>query len=137
MLQLAADDHVLVLTQHHIICDGASARIMVNDLVQLYAAHRSGQAPTLAALPIQYADYAIWQRKWMEAGELERQLAYWTERLGDGGEVLPLPTDRPRPAVQSHRGARLDLRFDAGLTQGLKHLAQREASTLFLSLIHI
>lgn len=75
LLQLAADDHVLVLTQHHIICDGASARIMVNDLVQLYAAHRSGQAPTLAALPIQYADYAIWQRKWMEAGELERQLA--------------------------------------------------------------
>ncbi|WP_460095607.1 amino acid adenylation domain-containing protein [Pseudomonas sp. H3_E03] len=135
LLQLAADDHVLVLTQHHIICDGASARIMVNDLVQLYAAHRSGHAPTLAPLPIQYADYAIWQRKWMEAGELERQLAYWTERLGDGGEVLPLPTDRPRPARQSHHGARLDLRFDAGLTQGLKHLAQREASTLFMVLL--
>uniref|UniRef100_UPI0030D99FA7 condensation domain-containing protein n=1 Tax=Pseudomonas sp. RL_105y_Pfl2_101 TaxID=3088708 RepID=UPI0030D99FA7 len=135
LLQLAAHDHVLVLTQHHIICDGASAQIMVNDLVQLYAAHRSGQAPTLAPLPIQYADYAIWQRKWMEAGELERQLAYWTERLGDVGEVLPLPTDRPRPAVQSHRGARLDLSVDAGLTQGLKQLAQREASTLFMVLL--
>ncbi|WP_339483424.1 condensation domain-containing protein, partial [Pseudomonas sp. RL_5y_Pfl2_73] len=135
LLQLAAHDHVLVLTQHHIICDGASAQIMVNDLVQLYAAHRSGQAPTLAPLPIQYADYAIWQRKWMETGELERQLAYWTERLGDVGEVLPLPTDRPRPAVQSHRGARLDLSVDAGLTQGLKQLAQREASTLFMVLL--
>ena len=135
LLQLAADEHVLVLTQHHIICDGASAQIMVDDLVKLYAAHSSGQAPNLAPLPIQYADYALWQRKWMEAGELERQLAYWTERLGDGGAVLPLPTDRPRPTVQSHRGARLDLSVGAELTQGLKQLAQSQGLTLFMVLL--
>ncbi len=135
LLQIAPDDHVLVLTQHHIICDGASAQIMVDDLVKLYAAHSSGQPANLAALPIQYADYAIWQRKWMEAGELERQLAYWTERLGDGGEVLPLPTDRPRPAVQSHRGARLDLSVGSELSDRLKQLAQREGMTLFMVLL--
>ncbi|PMU83333.1 non-ribosomal peptide synthetase [Pseudomonas sp. GP01-A5] len=135
LLQLAPDDHVLVLTQHHIICDGASAQIMVHDLVKLYAAHSTGQAPDLQALPIQYADYAIWQRKWMEAGELARQLGYWTERLGDGGEVLPLPADRARPAVQSYRGARLDLAIDAGLTERLKRVAQREGCTLFMLLL--
>jgi amino acid adenylation domain-containing protein/non-ribosomal peptide synthase protein (TIGR01720 family) len=135
LLQIAPDDHVLVLTQHHIICDGASAQIMVDDLVKLYAAHSSGQPANLAPLPIQYADYAIWQRKWMEAGELERQLAYWTERLGDGGEVLPLPTDRPRPAAQSYRGARLDLSVGSELTERLKQLAQREGLTLFMVLL--
>ncbi|MGN8278557.1 condensation domain-containing protein, partial [Pseudomonas sp. SMN5] len=135
LLQITEDDHVLVLTQHHIICDGASAQIMVKDLVKLYAAHSRGETPALAPLPIQYADYAIWQRKWMQAGELERQLAYWTERLGDGGEVLPLPTDRPRPAVQSYRGARLDLSLGRELTEGLKQVAQAQGCTLFMVLL--
>ncbi|WP_426134159.1 amino acid adenylation domain-containing protein [Pseudomonas sp. PWP3-1b2] len=135
LLQLAPDDHVLVLTQHHIICDGASAQIMVHDLVRLYAAHSAGLQAELPTLPIQYADYSIWQRKWMEAGELQRQLAYWTERLGDSGEVLPLPTDRARPAAQSYRGARLDLNVDAGLARQLKQLAQREGCTLFMILL--
>ncbi|MCO8162805.1 amino acid adenylation domain-containing protein, partial [Pseudomonas sp. 21LCFQ010] len=135
LLQLAPDDHVLVLTQHHIICDGASAQIMVRDLVELYGAFSSGQSVNLPPLPIQYADYAIWQRKWMEAGELERQLEYWVKRLGDGGEVLSLPLDRPRPAVQSHRGARLDITIEAGLTEALKQLAQREGCTVFMVLL--
>ncbi|MBT9106355.1 AMP-binding protein, partial [Pseudomonas aeruginosa] len=82
LLRLAEDDHVLVLVQHHIVSDGWSMQVMVEELVQLYAAYSRGLEVALPALPIQYADYALWQRSWMEAGEKERQLAYWTGLLG-------------------------------------------------------
>lgn len=107
LLRLADDDHVLVLTQHHIVSDGASMQIMVSELVQVYGAFVQGQDTTLAPLQIQYADYAIWQRHWMEAGERERQLAYWNKQLGGEQPVLELPTDYPRPAVQSFRGGKI------------------------------
>ncbi|WP_276574997.1 non-ribosomal peptide synthetase [Pseudomonas tohonis] len=135
LLRLAQDDHVLVLTLHHIVSDGASSQVMVEDLIELYLAHASGRAAALAPLPIQYADYAIWQRKWMEAGEQQRQLAYWTERLGDAGSVLSLPADRARPLVQSHRGARLDLQLETALASALRELAQRQGLTLFMVLL--
>ncbi|MEA1146177.1 condensation domain-containing protein, partial [Klebsiella pneumoniae] len=86
---------------HHIISDGWSMRVMVDELVALY----QGQAQ-LPALPIQYADYAVWQRNWMAAGEKQRQLDYWQQRLGDEHPLLELPLDHPRPAVQRYRGAR-------------------------------
>ena len=98
LLRLAADDHVVVLVQHHIVSDGWSMQLMVEELVKLYAAFSDGHTPNLPALPIQYADYALWQRNWMEAGEKARQLAYWREQLGGEQPVLELPFDYQRPA---------------------------------------
>ncbi|WJM89444.1 non-ribosomal peptide synthase/polyketide synthase [Pseudomonas brenneri] len=135
LLQLAADDHVLLLTQHHIISDGWSMQVLVEELIALYGAYSQGQSLELPALAIQYADYAQWQRQWMEAGELQRQLAYWSNQLGDEQPVLELPTDRPRPAVQDQRGARLEIPLDAALSAGLRQLAQREGATLFMVLL--
>ncbi|KMT52100.1 peptide synthase, partial [Pseudomonas fildesensis] len=135
LLRLAPQEHVLVLVQHHIVCDGWSMQVMVDELVQLYAANVQGQDLQLPALPIQYADYALWQRSWMEAGERERQLGYWAGMLGGEQPVLEMPMDRPRPAVQSYRGARLDLTLEASLVAGLKILAQREGVTIFMLLL--
>nr|WP_231670471.1 non-ribosomal peptide synthase/polyketide synthase [Pseudomonas quasicaspiana] len=135
LLQLAADDHVLVMVQHHIVSDGWSMQVMVDELVQLYVGFSQQQPVELPALPIQYADYAIWQRHWMEAGGKAQQLAYWTGQLGDDQPVLELPVDRPRPAVQSHRGARLDLPLDAELSSQLKALAQAQGVTPFMLLL--
>ncbi|MGY1880771.1 non-ribosomal peptide synthase/polyketide synthase [Pseudomonas reactans] len=135
LLRLAPQEHVLVLVQHHIVSDGWSMQVMVDELVQLYAAHAQGQDLQLPALPIQYADYALWQRSWMEAGERERQLGYWTGMLGGEQPVLEMPMDRPRPAVQSYRGARLDLTLETSLVAGLKSLAQREGVTVFMLLL--
>ncbi|EPL03311.1 non-ribosomal peptide synthetase [Pseudomonas sp. CF161] len=135
LLRLAAHEHIMVIAQHHIVSDAASLQVMVSDLVQLYAAASLGQPADLAPLPIQYADYAIWQRRWMEAGERERQLAYWTDQLGAEQPVLELPLDRPRPAVQSYRGARLDIVLDTALGQGLQQLAQQQNVTPFMLLL--
>ncbi|WP_455827934.1 non-ribosomal peptide synthase/polyketide synthase [Pseudomonas kilonensis] len=135
LLRLTADEHVLVLVQHHIVSDGWSMQLMVEELVQLYAAYSQGQALHLPALPIQYADYAVWQRDWMEAGEKNRQLAYWRNMLGGEQSVLELPFDHPRPAVQSHRGARLAIELAPALTQDLKALAQQQGVTLFMLLL--
>ncbi|POA18110.1 non-ribosomal peptide synthetase [Pseudomonas sp. FW300-N1A1] len=135
LLRLAADDHALIITLHHIVSDGWSMGIMVDELIALYAAYSQGQAPQLPALPVQYADYAEWQRQWMEAGERERQLAYWTAQLGGEQPLLELPTDRPRPSEQSYRGARHDIALSPALVAGLKQAAQREQVTLFTLLL--
>ncbi len=130
LLVIAPDHHVLVITQHHIISDGWSMRVMVDELVALY----QGQAQ-LPALPIQYADYAVWQRNWMAAGEKQRQLDYWQQRLGDEHPLLELPLDHPRPAVQRYRGARQQVQLEPALVNDLKALAQREGVTLFMLLL--
>jgi len=135
LLRVAADEHVLVLVQHHIVSDGWSMQVMVEELVQLYAGYSQGEEVQLPALPIQYADYAVWQRNWMEAGEKDRQLAYWREMLGGEQSVLELPFDHPRPAVQSHRGARLAFELDPELSQQLKALARQQGVTLFMLLL--
>ncbi|MGX9378451.1 non-ribosomal peptide synthase/polyketide synthase [Pseudomonas sp. JQ36] len=136
LLRLAADDHALVITLHHIVSDGWSMNVMVDELVALYAAYSQGQNVQLPVLPVQYADYAVWQKQWMDAGERERQLSYWTAQLGDGDQpLLELPTDRPRPAEQSYRGARRDIPLSLELATALKHLAQRENVTLFALLL--
>ncbi|HCR1468301.1 TPA: pyoverdine non-ribosomal peptide synthetase PvdD, partial [Pseudomonas aeruginosa] len=135
LLQLAEDDHVLVLVQHHIVSDGWSMQVMVEELVQLYAAYSQGLDVVLPALPIQYADYALWQRSWMEAGEKERQLAYWTGLLGGEQPVLELPFDRPRPARQSHRGAQLGFELSRELVEAVRALAQREGASSFMLLL--
>ncbi|WP_434482180.1 amino acid adenylation domain-containing protein, partial [Pseudomonas putida] len=135
LLRLSAQDHALVLTLHHIVADGWSMPIIVDELIQCYEALRTGKPLALPVLPIQYADYAIWQRDWMEAGELERQLGYWQQQLGNTHAVLELPADYPRPAVQSHAGANLSLELDAALAQRLKQLAQQQGTTLFMVLL--
>ncbi|MFF7061853.1 non-ribosomal peptide synthase/polyketide synthase [Pseudomonas sp. NPDC008258] len=135
LLRLAQDEHVLVVTMHHIVSDGWSMPLMIDELMQLYAGYSQGEDVQLPALPVQYADYAIWQRQWMEAGEQERQLAYWKAQLGDDQPVLELPTDRPRAATNSHRGARHEVRLPEALVHSLKQLAQRQGATLFMLLL--
>ncbi|KAF1033213.1 MAG: Linear gramicidin synthase subunit D [Pseudomonas sp.] len=135
LLRLDTHEHVLALTLHHIISDGWSMQVMVNELIELYTADCAGHAPTLAPLPIQYADYAVWQRDWMAAGEHARQLAYWTGQLGDAQGVLELPTDAPRPAEQSYRGAHHLITLAPGLGDALEQLAQRCAVTPFMLLL--
>ncbi len=135
LLELNAQEHVLVLVQHHIVSDGWSMGVMVQELMQLYAAYSQGQDCTLTPLPIQYGDYALWQRRWMEAGEKTRQLDYWRQLLGGTQPVLALPLDCPRPAQQRFLGARQDIQLDPGLVTGLKALAQREGVTLFMLLL--
>ncbi|PAU57235.1 non-ribosomal peptide synthase/polyketide synthase [Pseudomonas sp. PICF141] len=135
LLQVAPQDHVLVLTLHHIVSDGWSLQVMIEELVQLYAGFNLGHDAGLPALPIQYADYALWQRQWMEAGEQERQLAYWQHKLGGEQPVLELPTDRPRPVEQSFAGASHNLILDPTLSDSLKAFARRENVTLFVLLL--
>ncbi|NUU37570.1 non-ribosomal peptide synthase/polyketide synthase [Pseudomonas sp. C2B4] len=135
LLQLDAEDHVLVLTLHHIVTDGWSMGVLVEEFSRLYAASCQGQSAELEALPIQYSDYAAWQRRWMEAGELERQLNWWKEKLGSEQPLLELPTDRPRPAQPSQQGARLDFALDASLSSGLMSLAKQRGVTPFMLLL--
>ncbi|WP_245217839.1 non-ribosomal peptide synthase/polyketide synthase [Pseudomonas eucalypticola] len=135
LLRLAPDEHVLVLTMHHIVSDGWSMPIMVDELVQCYAGLCAGRPAQFPALPIQYADYAIWQRRWMEAGEQDRQLAYWKAQLGSDNPVLELPTDHPRPANQSYAGATLSIELNRELVRQLKQLAKQQGVTLFMVLL--
>ncbi|MDU8573065.1 amino acid adenylation domain-containing protein [Pseudomonas syringae] len=135
VLRLNGQEHVLVLTQHHIVSDGWSMPIMVEELMQFYQAASLGRELKLAPLPIQYADYALWQRNWLEMGEQERQLAYWKQQLGEQQPILELPTDRPRPALRSYQGARLNVELDAALLDGLKVLARQQGITLFMLLL--
>ncbi|WP_053213533.1 non-ribosomal peptide synthase/polyketide synthase [Pseudomonas sp. Q12-87] len=135
LLELGEQDHILVLTLHHIVSDAWSLQVMVDDLMSLYSAFSQGQPSPLPALSIQYADYAVWQRQWMAAGERDRQLAYWTAQLGGEQPLLALPTDHPRPARQSLRGARLPVRLDRSLSDALKAVARRENVTLFVLLL--
>ena len=135
LLRLAEHEHVLAVTLHHIVSDGWSMPVMVEELVRLYEGYSQGHEVTLPELPIQYADYAIWQRRWMEAGEQERQLAYWKEQLGDEQPVLELRTDLPRPAVPSGAGACIGISLPAELAASLKQCAQQQGVTLFMLLL--
>jgi len=105
VLKLSAEEHLLVLTMHHIISDEWSVRIFFRELREFYGAFRENRAPTLPELPIQYADYALWQREWLQGEALDAQFGYWQRRLGKEPPALELPTIRPRLSVQSYRGA--------------------------------
>ncbi|MDD1015718.1 non-ribosomal peptide synthetase [Pseudomonas rubra] len=135
LLKLAADQHVLLMTLHHIVSDGWSMNVLIEEFSQLYAAHLGNQAPTLAALPIQYSDYALWQRCWLEAGEKERQLEYWRAKLGEEHPPLELPLDHSRPALPSYRGARQRFSVDPALAEALGAWARSEGVTLFMLLL--
>ncbi|HEY3581717.1 MAG TPA: condensation domain-containing protein, partial [Pyrinomonadaceae bacterium] len=135
LLQLSEDEQVLLVTMHHIVSDGWSMGVLVKEVAALYTALASGQPSPLAELPIQYADYAVWQREWLRGEVLERQLSYWREQLTGAPAVLELPSDRPRPAVQSFRGSYEPVTVSAELTARLKELSRREGVTLFMLLL--
>ncbi len=135
LLALGPQDHALVIVQHHIISDGVSMRVMVQELVQLYAGYSQGHEPALTPLPIQYADYALWQRQWLEAGEKDRQLDYWQQRLAGEQPVLTLPFDHARSGTPTHQGARITLELEGAQYQRLQALARQEGVTLFVVLL--
>jgi len=129
------EQHILLLNNHHIISDGWSAGILFEELAILYKAFSLGQPSPIGKLPIQYADYAVWQRDWLQGEVLQQQLSYWKEQLAGAPPLLELPLDRPRPAVQTHRGGRQRLLLGPSLTEGLRSLSQREGTTLFMLLL--
>ncbi|HOB96248.1 MAG TPA: amino acid adenylation domain-containing protein, partial [Aquabacterium sp.] len=135
LLRLADDEQVLLLTMHHIMSDGWSMAVLINELSALYAAFDRGLPDPLPALAIGYADYAHWQRQRLDGPLLQQQLAFWTGHLQGAPALLSLPTDRPRPPVQSTEGASLSFALDADLSAGLKALAQRHGCTLFMTLL--
>ncbi|MEP7121256.1 MAG: amino acid adenylation domain-containing protein [Byssovorax sp.] len=135
ILRLGESDHVLLLTLHHIVSDASTRVIFQRELMALYTAFAKGQASPLAELPIQYADYAHWQRSWLDGEVLEKQLAYWKTHLRGAPTALVMPTDRGRPPVQTHRGERRSVTLPASLLGALKELSRREGMTLFMTLL--
>jgi amino acid adenylation domain-containing protein len=135
LLRLSADEHVLLMTMHHIVSDGWSMGILIREVAALYEAFSRGEASPLPELAIQYADFAVWQREWLEGEVLEKQLGYWREQLGGAPPVLELPTDKGRPAVQSFKGAVHGFELGEELRRGLEALSRREGATLFMTLL--
>ncbi|HEX8276243.1 MAG TPA: amino acid adenylation domain-containing protein [Longimicrobiaceae bacterium] len=135
LLRLADDEHVLLLCMHHVVSDGWSLGVLFRELSELYAAFAGGAESPLAELPVQPADFAAWQREQLRGEALERQLAYWRERLADAPALLELPTDRPRPAAQSDRGAREPVRLPGALVERLHAVARAEGATLYMTLL--
>jgi amino acid adenylation domain-containing protein len=137
LLKLDDTEHVLLLTMHHIISDGWSLGVLGRELTALYAAFSAGQSSPLVELGIQYADFAVWQREWLRGEVLEKQLGYWREQLGGELPVLELPTDRPRPARQSYRGAVEGLDLSEEVSRRLKEISREAGTTLFMTLLAI
>ncbi|HEU4559898.1 MAG TPA: amino acid adenylation domain-containing protein, partial [Longimicrobium sp.] len=135
LLRLDAEDHVLLLCMHHIVVDQWSLGVLRRELSMLYAACREGGESPLSGLAVQYADYAVWQREQLGAEILDRHLAYWKERLAGAPELLELPTDRPRPAVQTYRGALEGIMLSGELLARLEAMGRGEGATLFMTLL--
>jgi amino acid adenylation domain-containing protein/thioester reductase-like protein/FkbM family methyltransferase len=132
---LSDTEQWLLVCMHHIVSDGWSMSVFVDELTTLYNACSQGKSSPLLPLKIQYADFAIWQRQWLQGEVLNRQLSYWKQQLADAPAFLPLPTDRPRPAVKTFNGAHLEFRLSAELTQQLEKLSQQQGVTLFMTLL--
>lgn len=135
LLRLNDADHVVLLTLHHIISDASSTSILVRELATFYADFTNGQSASLPDLPIQYADFAMWQQQWLQSEGLETQLAYWTQQLADAPTLLDLPTDRPRPTIQSFQGGQQPFKLSIAQTASLTTLCQQEGVTLFMLLL--
>jgi len=134
LLRLGAQEYVLLLVIHHIIFDGWSEGVFFRELETLYQAFATGASAALPDLPIQYADFAAWQREWLQGEVLEEQLAYWKQQLAEAPSVLELPTDHPRPAVPSNRGSNRPFRLSQALTEAIKSLSQQQGMSLFMTL---
>ncbi|MBV9789743.1 MAG: non-ribosomal peptide synthetase, partial [Chloroflexi bacterium] len=135
VLLLDRHESICLLTMHHIVSDGWSLGVFVRELITLYSAYTADESIALPALPIQYADYASWQRQWLQGEVLDQQLAYWTDRLAGSPALLSLPTDQPTTDAQTVQGGHQSLRLPPELTQDLKQLSQREGVTLFMTLL--
>ncbi|HSE19640.1 MAG TPA: amino acid adenylation domain-containing protein [Pyrinomonadaceae bacterium] len=135
LLRLSETEHVLLLTMHHIVSDAWSMGVFVRELAALYEAYLAGRPSPLPELPIQYADFADWQKGWLQGERLEEQLSYWRTQLAGAPPLLDLPTDRPRPLVQSDSGAYEALLLSESLTRSLNELSRREDATLFMTLL--
>lgn len=135
LLRLAEEDHTLFISMHHIISDAWSIAVFTRELATLYEVFTTGGASQLPLLPLQYADFARWQREWLQGENLERELAFWKRQLEGAPPVLELPTDKPRPEVQSFRGARHHQLLSTELLDGLKTLSRSENSTAFMTLL--
>ncbi len=132
LLKLSGDEHAAALTMHHIASDGWSMSLLIREVEALYEAFAQGRPSPLAELPIQYADFAVWQRGWLQGARLEQEIAWWRQRLA-GVAPLDLPTDRPRPPAQTFRGANVPFPIDGGLSDAVAGLARREGATLFMT----
>ncbi|MEH2130686.1 MAG: amino acid adenylation domain-containing protein [Nostoc sp.] len=135
LLQLSEHKNVLLINMHHIISDGWSMGVFKREWEQTYSAFAAGYAPNLSPVPIQYSDYAAWQRSWLQGEILESQENYWKQQLGDAPRLLDLPTDHPRPAQQSYQGGREEYCLSRELTQRLKAISQKHGVTLFMTLL--
>jgi amino acid adenylation domain-containing protein len=132
LVRVDIGDHVLLVTMHHIVADGWSVGLLVNELSSLYASRVSGQRSTLVELPIQYSDYAIWERRSLHSKVIDAQLAYWRDQLSGAPQQSQLPSDKPRPPIPSYKGGVLRFHLPAPLTHALEDLARREGATLFM-----
>ena len=135
LIRLAPDDQILVVVMHHIISDGWSFDVFFRELSTFYADFLSGRKPSLPPLEIQYADFAQWQRQQLQGEELNRQLAYWKDRLSGAPPLTELPTDFPRPSEQSYRGAYRERSISARATEKLRQLSRQSGATLFMTLL--
>src|SRR5204863_6846544 len=136
LLRLGEEEHVLLLTMHHLVGDGWSMNVLQRELGRLYEAYEQGGESPLAELEVQYGDYAAWQREYLQGEVLEREVKYWRGELGgEGGGVLELPTDRVRPAVESHRGGVVKFEVGEEVSRKLRELSRREGATLFMTML--
>src|SRR5262249_50830561 len=131
LVRLAESEHTLLLVVHHIATDAWSMEILFRELGACYEAHSTGRPSRLPELPLPYADFAVWQRGWLQGEVLQSQLDYWKQQLHAAPAVLELPTDRPRPAAQSFRGAHQVLMLPRSLSERLHALGRQEGATLF------
>ena len=136
LLHMMHDEHVLLLTMHHIISDGWSLGVLFRELSACYTAFSHGEQPALAKLAVQYADFSVWQRQWLSGEQLDKQLDYWGKQLA-GLQVLDLPTDRTRPAMQTYDGALEVLSIDKQLSDQLERLSKDSGVTLFMTLLAV
>ena len=135
LYKLGDEDHMIHTNMHHIIADYWSFGVMIREFVEFYGAFVAGTTPQLPELPVQYADFSYCQRKWLQGEVLETHLAYWKQKLGGELATLDLPTDRPRPAIQTHRGAKASLIVEQGLVEALRELSRRQGASLFMVLL--
>jgi len=135
LLKLGENEQVLLITLHHIVCDGWSINVLLREITQLYQNSFDHASASLPQLPIQYADFALWQRRWLQDDTIDRQLDYWKRQLADAPTVLDLPTDYSRPATRSYEGGRVSATLRPELTETLKRLSRNENATLFMTLL--
>jgi len=137
LLRLSDEAHVLMVTMHHLVSDGWSMNLLIQEFCALYAAHVSGQAPDLPPLSLQYADFSTWQRQALDGPRLAEQLAFWQTHLQDAPTLLDLPTDRPRPPVQRYEGEVLPIELDRGLSQAVHAFGRQHGTTPFMTLMAV